>query len=202
MTTIISYNVNGIRAALKKGLADWLKQAAPDVLCIQETKATANQVDTSVFDDLGYNFIGSDISAAFAISKLRKLKSNIKARIENFQKLKKMFVEFNNFVDTFNTTKDYETGWLAFPFLLKGKYKNRRTDLQIKLEKSFIQTRTIFSGNITRQPVSKKFKWIKYGKLINSDEIMKRGILIGCHELINDKKIKYLYEKLKEFFKN
>ena len=51
---IISYNVNGIRAALKKGLADWLKQAAPDVLCIQETKATANQVDTSVFDDLGY----------------------------------------------------------------------------------------------------------------------------------------------------
>ena len=51
---IISYNVNGIRAALKKGLADWLKQASPDVLCIQETKAMANQVDTSVFDDLGY----------------------------------------------------------------------------------------------------------------------------------------------------
>ena len=51
---IISYNVNGIRAALKKGLADWLKQAAPDVLCIQETKAMVNQVNTSVFDDLGY----------------------------------------------------------------------------------------------------------------------------------------------------
>lgn len=51
---IISYNVNGIRAALKKGLADWLKRASPDVLCIQETKAMANQVDTSVFDDLGY----------------------------------------------------------------------------------------------------------------------------------------------------
>ena len=51
---IISYNVNGIRAALKKGLTDWLKRASPDVLCIQETKAMANQVDTSVFDDLGY----------------------------------------------------------------------------------------------------------------------------------------------------
>lgn len=51
---ILSYNVNGIRAALKKGFADWLKAAAPDVLCLQETKAMASQVDTSVFEDLGY----------------------------------------------------------------------------------------------------------------------------------------------------
>ena len=51
---IISYNVNGIRAALKKGFADWLKEVSPDVLCLQETKAMASQLDTSVFDDLGY----------------------------------------------------------------------------------------------------------------------------------------------------
>ena len=51
---ILSYNVNGIRAALKKGFADWLKAAAPDVLCLQETKAMSSQVDTSVFEDLGY----------------------------------------------------------------------------------------------------------------------------------------------------
>ena len=42
---IISYNVNGIRAAIKKGFLEWLKAANPDVICIQETKAQQNQVD-------------------------------------------------------------------------------------------------------------------------------------------------------------
>lgn len=51
---IISYNVNGIRAALNKGLADWLADENPDVLCLQETKARPEQVDLAVFEDLGY----------------------------------------------------------------------------------------------------------------------------------------------------
>lgn len=52
---ILSYNVNGVRAALNKGFADWLKAAQPDVLCLQETKAMAEQVDTGIFEDLGYH---------------------------------------------------------------------------------------------------------------------------------------------------
>jgi len=51
---ILSYNVNGIRAALNKGFAEWLEAAAPDVLCLQETKAMKEQVDAAVFDALGY----------------------------------------------------------------------------------------------------------------------------------------------------
>ena len=53
---IISYNVNGIRAALNKGLAEWLAQANPDVLCVQETKASESQVDLKAFEDLGYKY--------------------------------------------------------------------------------------------------------------------------------------------------
>jgi exodeoxyribonuclease III len=51
---IISYNVNGIRAAMTKGLIDWLKAANPDVFCVQETKALQEQVDTKPFEELGY----------------------------------------------------------------------------------------------------------------------------------------------------
>ena len=53
---IISYNVNGIRAALKKGLVEWLSQASPDVFCVQETKAHQEQVDTSEIEALGYKY--------------------------------------------------------------------------------------------------------------------------------------------------
>ena len=53
---IISYNVNGIRAALKKGFIDWLKAADPDVICIQETKAKKDQVDADEFVKAGYPY--------------------------------------------------------------------------------------------------------------------------------------------------
>ena len=53
---IISYNVNGIRAALNKGFLDWLKATSPDVLCLQETKARPEQLDLSVFDNAGYPY--------------------------------------------------------------------------------------------------------------------------------------------------
>ena len=51
---ILSYNINGIRAALNKGFAEWLRAADPDVVCLQETKALEDQVNTDLFDQMGY----------------------------------------------------------------------------------------------------------------------------------------------------
>ncbi len=53
---IITYNVNGVRAALTKGLLQWLKAANPDVLCLQEIKAMQDQVDIAAFEELGYKY--------------------------------------------------------------------------------------------------------------------------------------------------
>ncbi len=52
---IISYNVNGIRAAIKKGFIDWLKTDPADIVCVQETKAVQDDVDAKLFDALGYH---------------------------------------------------------------------------------------------------------------------------------------------------
>ena len=53
---IVSYNVNGIRAALKKGFLDWLVAANPDVICLQEIKAQEDQLDLSLFEAAGYPY--------------------------------------------------------------------------------------------------------------------------------------------------
>lgn len=53
---IISYNVNGIRAAIRKGFLDWIQNANPDVICIQETKAMKEQVDTDAITKAGYPY--------------------------------------------------------------------------------------------------------------------------------------------------
>ncbi|MBI5218217.1 MAG: exodeoxyribonuclease III [Bacteroidia bacterium] len=51
---IISYNVNGLRAAMKKGFTDWLKSANPNIICLQEIKATPDQIDVAPFEDMGF----------------------------------------------------------------------------------------------------------------------------------------------------
>ena len=53
---VLSYNVNGIRAALKKGFIEWLQAASPDVICIQETKAQKEQVNGEDFEAAGYPY--------------------------------------------------------------------------------------------------------------------------------------------------
>ncbi|MAZ55647.1 MAG: exodeoxyribonuclease III [Flavobacteriales bacterium] len=51
---IISYNINGIRAALRKGFIGWLKEESPDVICLQEIKANVDQFDITEFEKIGY----------------------------------------------------------------------------------------------------------------------------------------------------
>ncbi|MEH6680736.1 MAG: exodeoxyribonuclease III [Sediminicola sp.] len=53
---IVSYNVNGIRAALSKGFLEWLGAVDPDVLCLQEIKANQDQLDLDLFAAAGYPY--------------------------------------------------------------------------------------------------------------------------------------------------
>lgn len=55
MKKIVTYNVNGIRAALSKGLLDWITAVNPDIVCFQETKAQPEQIPTLEFNALGYH---------------------------------------------------------------------------------------------------------------------------------------------------
>jgi len=57
---LISWNVNGIRAAINKGFLDFVSEAKPDILCIQETKAQNGQFDTRAFEALGYHHYWHD----------------------------------------------------------------------------------------------------------------------------------------------
>lgn len=52
---IITFNLNGIRSAISKGLYEWVESQSPDVLCVQETKAQPDQIDVLKFRELGYD---------------------------------------------------------------------------------------------------------------------------------------------------
>jgi CDP-6-deoxy-D-xylo-4-hexulose-3-dehydrase len=155
-----------------------------------------------IFSELGFNFLPSEISAAFALEQLKKLKKNIQIRIKNFEKIYKFFKNYSKYFNLPTQHPDVKTGWLAYPIIIKEKSKIKRREMQIYLEKKGIQTRTIFTGNILRQPImkNKNFKKVKDAS-INSDNIMKNGILIGCHQGLNEKEINYVFKCVKDFLK-
>ena len=68
-----------------------------------------------IFSALGYNFLPSEISAAFALEQLKKLKKNISTRIKNFEYLNKFFQKYKNYIKLPLQGKNVRTGWLAFP---------------------------------------------------------------------------------------
>jgi CDP-6-deoxy-D-xylo-4-hexulose-3-dehydrase len=155
-----------------------------------------------IFSDFGYNFLPSEISAAFALEQIKKLKKNILRRISNFNKLKKFFLNYKNYFDIPESYDRVKTGWLAFPIVIKKNIKFKRKSLQIFLEKNNIQTRTIFTGNILRQPLLKKINYKKNKEGYDvSDHVMKNGILIGCNHGMQNYQLNYMKKKFIEFLK-
>jgi CDP-6-deoxy-D-xylo-4-hexulose-3-dehydrase len=155
-----------------------------------------------IFLRMGYNFLPSEISAAFGLQQLKKLNNTISIRTKNFKYLKSFFSKFQEFVNLPITNLNARTAWLAFALTIKKNNKFNRRDMQIYFEKNNIQTRTIFTGNILRQPIMKnlKYKSIKDSSLI-SDNVMENGILLGCHHGMKLNDLKYVCKIFINFLK-
>ena len=154
-----------------------------------------------VFSEIGYNFEPSELGASFGVVQIKRFNKFSNIRVRNFNMHKKFFNSLKNFFITPKINKNVKTNFLAYPIILKKNKYFKRKNLQIFLEKNNIQTRPIFSGNILRHPAFKKVisKRNKINAFKNSDYIMKNGILIGCHQGLSLKHMRYIHTKINEF---
>ncbi len=155
-----------------------------------------------VFEMVGYNLEGSEIGASFGLKQLENLDKNIKDRQINFLKQCSFF---NKYGDLFVNPEENircKTAWLAFPVLIKENPYFSRRDFQIYLEKRDIQTRVVFTGNILRQPMIRNLKIKKRDSpYINSDNIMKNGVLLPLHHGMTDEMFSRLHTTIEDFIK-
>jgi CDP-6-deoxy-D-xylo-4-hexulose-3-dehydrase len=155
-----------------------------------------------IFEKIGYNLEGSEIGAAFGLAQLDDLDDNIRIRQKNFQKQTNFFNNYKDFIVTPKQTKNSESAWLAYPIIINKESPFSRRDFQIYLEKRNIQTRTVFSGNITRQPGFKNIEMkVSSDGLNNADNIMKGGVLLACHHGLTNEMLSHMHEVCEEFFK-
>ncbi len=153
-----------------------------------------------IFSDLGYNFLPSEISAAFALEQIKKLKHNIKIRNRNFEYLKNFFSKYQNYFKLPEQNKGVITPWLAFPLVIKKNKKFNRKQMQIFFERNNIQTRTIFTGNILKQPVMSNRKFKKHPACNPvANDVMENGILLGCHQGMIKSDLDYICKTFLKF---
>ena len=147
-----------------------------------------------VFEEIGYQLEPSEISAAFALVQFKKLNQNIKARQINFDKHISFFKKYEQYFVLPKQNPNAETGWLAFPMIVKEDAPFTRTELQIFLEKRNIQTRVVFTGNILRQPGYKDIDCIgSANDFVNADNVMRGGILLALHHGLSDEMIEHIH---------
>lgn len=152
-----------------------------------------------IFEALGYNLEPNEMCAAFGLVQLENLQKNIDARVKWFNAQKAFFRQYEEFFILPNQLEGSRTGWLAAPMIVKDTAPFTRTELQIFLEKRNIQTRTVFTGNILRQPGFKNIECKKMAEYPNADRVMRGGILLACHHGLNQAMMDHVHASVNAF---
>ncbi|MEZ5047041.1 MAG: aminotransferase class I/II-fold pyridoxal phosphate-dependent enzyme [Chitinophagaceae bacterium] len=156
-----------------------------------------------VFEEPGFNIEPSEIGAAFGLVQLDKLNNNIDLRTKHFKQIRSFMEQYEEYFILPKQLPDSRTGWLAFAVTIRDEAPFKRKELQIFLEKRNIQTRTIFTGNILRQPGFKNCQHSASSDgYVNADHVMRGGMLMACHHGLSDVQISHMMDSIDEFMKS
>jgi CDP-6-deoxy-D-xylo-4-hexulose-3-dehydrase len=156
--------------------------------------------DLFIFDEVGWNFEPAEISAAFGVVQMRKLPLNLARRQRNFALLAEFFAKHPDVFVLPRITPGIETGWHMFPILIKPESGVRRAEFQQHMEAQGIDTRMVWTGNVTRQPAfADKPHRIAPGGLPNADRVMEFGLILPCNHAIDDEGIEYICHHAQQF---
>jgi len=153
-----------------------------------------------IFDEVAWNFEPSEMGAAFGLEQLKKLDDNLARRRQIFDRYTEHFAHHADRFVLPRQTADLETAWLGYPLLIREGAGFARPELQQFLDGRGIDTRTIWTGNVARQPMLRDARFVlPEGGLPNADQIMARGVLLPLSHAIDDTTLDYVLDRCEEF---
>jgi len=154
-----------------------------------------------IYTNIGYNLKPLELQTAMGLQQLEKLPKFGEARKKNFDRLFEAVSEYEDKFVLPESVEKADPSWFAFPLTIKEKAGFKRREILEWLEKSNIENRLLFSGNILRHPGYKDIKSRIVGKLDNSNKIMENTFFIGVWPGLTDEMLDYVIEKFAEFMK-
>ena len=157
-----------------------------------------------VFDEIGYNLKPLDLQAAMGLKQLEKLPELDEARRQNFKKLIDIFQPYKQYFHLPKATEKSDPCWFAFLLTVKNGAPFTRNDIVSYLEKSKIQTRSYFAGNILTHPGYNHMAK-KYGDLNKTFPVANlattSSFFVGTYAGITEEKMNYIKKIVDSFFK-
>ena len=146
-----------------------------------------------IFDENGWNFEPSELSAAFGLVQLDKLADNLARRQASFAITSSHFARWPHLFTLPRLTDGVETGWHMFPIIINEGSQIVRSELQQWMECHGVDTRMVWTGNITRQPMlrGRNFRVPDNG-LPNADAVMERGLILPNSHSLDDEDCHYI----------
>jgi CDP-4-dehydro-6-deoxyglucose reductase, E1 len=155
-----------------------------------------------IFDEAGWNFEPSELSAAFGVVQMRKLPANLERRKRNFALLCERLARHPGCFVLPRTTPGIDTAWHMFATLIRPESGIRRAHFQQYMEASGVDTRMVWTGNATRQPAFKKIPMrIAEGGLPNADRVMEQGVILPMNHALDDTHMNYIGDLVDAYVK-
>lgn len=152
-----------------------------------------------VYSHIGYNLKITDMQAAIGVAQLKKLKSFIKARRENWNFLYQRLKRHEKYFILPESADNSHPSWFGFILSVREGAPFKRNDIVKYLESNRIATRMLFAGNIIRHPAFRGVKHKKIGKLDNTDYVMRNTFWIGVYPGMSKKMLEFMSDKIGGF---
>lgn len=148
-----------------------------------------------VYDKIGYNFQILELQAAMGRVQLQKIEKIKELRKKNFDYLIENLTQFP-YLQMPKSIDGADVCWFSFPITYDGD----RGRLVPYLEKHGIETRSMFSGNITKHPAYRNSKFRISRKLNNADYVLEHSFWIGVHPRLTKSDLDYIIKVFKDYF--
>jgi CDP-4-dehydro-6-deoxyglucose reductase, E1 len=153
-----------------------------------------------IFDEVGWNFEPSELSAAFGLVQLDKLGENLARRQRNADLIGAHLARWPHLFTRPRLTDGVETGWHMFPLLVNADSGIRRSELQQWMEGHGVDTRMVWTGNATRQPAFRdRPHRVPVTGLPNADRVMEWGLILPNNHSMTDDDCHYIGECIEGF---
>lgn len=142
-----------------------------------------------LFVQTGYNVRPTDLQAAIGLVQIKKIDRFLDTRLESARLAHELTQKHapwirligNEKLQSVNSRTQRTHSWMTLPFVLDEKSPVNVHQVKEILEKHMVETRPIIAGNLVKHPVMDRIKTRVVGEMKNSDRILDRGFMIGCH---------------------
>ncbi|MBN1531197.1 MAG: lipopolysaccharide biosynthesis protein RfbH [Spirochaetes bacterium] len=152
-----------------------------------------------VYSEIGYNLKMTDMQAAIGSAQMDKLESFCARRRDNFRRYIEIFTPYEEHFMLPEATAGSDPAWFSFIVTVRGGAPFTRDELVKHMNEALIETRYLFAGNITRQPLFDGVGYRVAGALDNTDFIMQNTFFLGTYPGLTGEMLDYIGETLKAF---